>query len=118
MIEAVRDGGMRFRMLEPILQYAQERLGESGEADAVRDRHATFFLELAEEAESEQGPRQGAWLQRLEREHDNLRAALSWLLDPEDLEHKERAELGLRLATALANARFWTAYGPRKDSSG
>src|SRR5829696_7848515 len=67
VIESTGEGRVRFRMLEPVRQYAQERLEESGEADAVRSRHATFFLGLAEEAEPElQGPRQGAWLEQLE----------------------------------------------------
>src|SRR5215207_7253833 len=112
--QAAGEDGARFRMLEPARQYAQERLEESGEAAAARSRHAAFFLALAEKAQSEQGPRQGAWLEQLEREHDNLRAALSWSLDAEDAEHEERTELGLRLATALATARFWNAYGPRE----
>jgi predicted ATPase len=90
------EGGVRFGMLEPVRQYAQERLEEQGEDAAVRQRHAEFFLALAEEAEPELlGPHQEAWLERLEREHDNLRAALRWLLD------EKEAELALRLAGAL-----------------
>ena len=93
------DGGARYRLLEPVRQYASERLEESGEADAFRGRHAEFFLTLAEEAE--QGlweSEQGGWLDRLEAEHDNMRAALSWSLESEP-------ETALRLAGALA--RFW-----------
>jgi len=104
VIESTGEGRVRFRMLEPVRQYAQERLEESGEADAVRSRHATFFLGLAEEAEPElQGPRQGAWLEQLEREHDNLRAALSWSLGSGE------TELGLRLSGALSS--FWAVLG-------
>ena len=48
----------------------------------MRRRHAAYFLKLAEEEEqASQGPLQGVWLDRLETEHDNLRAALSWSLD-------------------------------------
>ncbi len=110
--EADSEGTLRYRMLEPIRQYGQELLEESGEADATRRRHAEFFLALAEEAEPQMmGPEQGAWLERLEREHDNFRAALSWALDPRATQPEERAELGLRLATALGQAGFWVAYG-------
>jgi non-specific serine/threonine protein kinase len=94
----------RYRMLEPIRQYAWERLEESEKASSVRDRHAAFFLALAEEAEPELiGSQQRLWVERLEREHDNLRAALSWLLELEE------GELGLRFSGALW--RFWYARG-------
>jgi non-specific serine/threonine protein kinase len=111
-------GGMRYTMLEPVSQYAREKLKEGGEEDAVRRRHAGFFLALAEEAEPGlSGSDQEAWLRRLEREHANLRAALSWTLDPpvrESREHR-RTELGLRLAGALG--RFWGVYGPSEGRS-
>jgi DNA-binding CsgD family transcriptional regulator len=114
--EAGPEGALRYRMLEPVRQYARERLEEGGEADASRRRHATFFLALAEEAEPHtMGPEQGAWLERLQREHDNLRAALFWTLDPEAAGAQGRAELGLRLATTLAQGRFWNAYGPGEE---
>jgi non-specific serine/threonine protein kinase len=96
------EGEVRYRMLEPIRQYGLERLEQSGNADAARRRHAAFFLALAEEAEL-LGPRQGEWLERLEMEHDNLRAALSWALG------QEEAELGLRLGGALGE--FWHLRG-------
>ena len=87
---------VRYRLLEPIRQYAREKLEESGEGEEVRRRHAAFFLALAEEAEPRlRGPEDREWLERLEREHDNLRAALSWALE------RGEAELGLRLAGAL-----------------
>src|SRR5262249_2304211 len=72
----LRDGNIRYRMLETVREYGLERLTESGEADVVRRQHAAFFLALAEQgsgAESEP-----AQMDRLEREHDNLRAALAW----------------------------------------
>jgi non-specific serine/threonine protein kinase len=98
----------RFGMLDTIREYAAERLEASGELEAVRRRHAEHFLALAEEAEPGlQGPKQGAWLERLEREHDNLWAALGWSLErgAEDL----GPDLGLRRAGALA--RFWEVRG-------
>jgi non-specific serine/threonine protein kinase len=94
------EGRVRYRMLEPVRQYAREKLEESGEAEPVLDRHAAFFLALAEEAEPElKRQRQEEWLERLEAEHDNFRAALSWSLE------QGEAELGLRLSTALVE--FW-----------
>ena len=91
----------RCTMLETVRAYALERLEESGEGERVRRRHASYFLELAEESErASQGPLQGAWLDRLEVEHDNLRAALTWSLAlPGD------TDLGLQLAGALSH--FW-----------
>ena len=75
------EGELRYRMLEPIRQYGQERLQESGEADATRDRHAASFLALAEKAGPElRGPRQVMWLKRLDTERDNVRGAMAWLL--------------------------------------
>jgi DNA-binding CsgD family transcriptional regulator/tetratricopeptide (TPR) repeat protein len=92
-------GGARYRLLEPVRQYARELLEESGEADAFRRRHAEFFLALAEEAAPDlTGAQQQEWAERLESEHDNMRAALSWSLEKEP-------ETALRLAGALA--RFW-----------
>ena len=73
----------RFTMLETVREYALERLEESGELDRLCRRHAGYFLELAEEERASQGPLQGAWLDRLETEHDNLRTALSWSLSPQ-----------------------------------
>ena len=97
-------GSVRHRLLEPIRQYAQEKLEESGEAEEVRRRHAAFFLTLAEEAEPRLwGPRDREWLERLEEEHDNMRGALSWGLG------RGKAELGLTLAGALGT--FWWLHG-------
>src|SRR5215211_3552139 len=74
-------GELRYRMLEPIRQYCQERLEESGEADATPDRHAASFLALAEKAGPElRGPQQILWLKRLDTERDNVRGAMAWLL--------------------------------------
>ncbi len=103
-VQEDRDGAIRYRMLEPVRQYAQARLQGSGEAEPVQCRHAAFFLALAEEAEPElRGARQATWLDRLEREHDNLRASLSYSLE------REEVGLGLRLGGALG--RFWYIRG-------
>ncbi len=101
---ATSEGAVRYRMLEPIRQYAREKLDEIGQAYEARDRHAEFFLALAEEAEPElDGPQQRLWVERLDVEHDNLGAALL-----RALEHGE-GELALRLGAALW--RFWFARG-------
>jgi predicted ATPase/DNA-binding CsgD family transcriptional regulator len=74
-------GSTRYRLLDTVRRYGQERLEESGGAGSVGERHANHYLALAEEAEPElRGPQQVPWLQRLSAEHDNLRAAMAWLL--------------------------------------
>jgi predicted ATPase/DNA-binding CsgD family transcriptional regulator len=91
-----RDGEARYRLLETVRQYAWEKLSESGEAERFREQHAGYYLALAEEAEPElKGERQVAWLERLERERDNLRVAMAWLLGRGELE--EAARLGWAL---------------------
>jgi tetratricopeptide (TPR) repeat protein len=82
LVTAAPDGdGTRYGMLEPVRQYAGEKLEESGESGTVTRSHAAFFLALAEQAYPElRGPRQGEWLDRLEREKGNLRAAMGWAL--------------------------------------
>ena len=97
-------GETRFTMLETIHEYAEERLRESTDAAEVRERHATYYLALAEAADRAwSGPEQMEWAERLEVEHDNLRAALDWA------EETGRRETGARLAGALA--RFWATHG-------
>lgn len=94
----------RYRLLETVRQYAAERLVELAEVDHTRRRHALLFRDLAEEGRSYlRGPEQAAWLDRLEREHDNLRAALHWGLESQD------AELCGRLAASLW--AFWYRRG-------
>ena len=86
-----RRGQIRYRMLEPVRQYALEKLEQSGEAEGARRRHAGFYRALAEAAEPElRGPRQVEWLDRLDREHDDLRAALGWLLERDEAEDAAR----------------------------
>jgi len=94
----------RFEMLETIREFALEKLEESADAGAVEHVHAEFYLALAEQAEPRLwGPEDAAWLERLEREHDNMRAALSWALDHEEV------DLALRLGAALR--WFWNMGG-------
>jgi predicted ATPase/DNA-binding CsgD family transcriptional regulator len=102
-------GASRYRMLEPIKQYAAEKLeDEGGTAEQVRRRHAVYYAAFAETAEPELlGPDQVRWVRRLGSELANLRAAISWsLVESGD---EARAELGLRLAAALW--RFWDMEG-------
>jgi non-specific serine/threonine protein kinase len=117
--EARADGAVRYRLLEPIRQYARERLAAAGEVARAGQRHTEYFQTLAERAEPElYGPNQGAWLDRLELEHDNFRTALGWLVGPGELfggvaadaDLADRDPLaGLRLGWVLM--RFWDMRG-------
>jgi hypothetical protein len=92
-------GRGRYRLLETVRQYSRDRLLESGETDIVRARHLGFCVELGERAEPRLRSReQLEWLDLLESEHDNLRAALNWSLESD-------AAAGSRLATAIL--WFW-----------
>jgi predicted ATPase/transcriptional regulator with XRE-family HTH domain len=98
----------RFTMLEMIREYAGEKLLESGNAEAVRRAHALYFLQLAEEAGMKVwGLEERIWLDRLEEEHDNLRAAFQWCLSGES--GTDGVEMGLRLVAALGH--FWNTRG-------
>jgi non-specific serine/threonine protein kinase len=98
------DGEPRFTMLETIYEYARERLAASVEQEAIRRKHAAVFLALAEAAETElEGAKQATWLNRLQQEHDNLRAALDWVAEQGD------TDTGLRFARALR--LFWFMRG-------
>jgi predicted ATPase len=93
-----------FRLLDTIREYALERLRDSGEWAEAHDRHAAYFIALAEPPEAEMhGPWQLAWLDRLEAAHDNLRQVLSWLLEMDRIE--ELLNLG------WATWRFWWLRG-------
>jgi tetratricopeptide (TPR) repeat protein len=114
LVVAADTGGegteVRYRMLEPVRQYAQELLEESGEAEETRRRHAEFFLALAEAAEPElRGPNQVEWLKRLEIENGNLRAAMGWVLDPQGGDGETAARLGWALHS------FWWYHGPHSE---
>jgi non-specific serine/threonine protein kinase len=94
----------RLTLLHPIQEYALYRLLERGELGELRRRHANYYLRLAEEAEAELvGPEQATWVGHLELESGNLRAALAWALEGDQLEH------GMRAAGALS--RFWSIRG-------
>jgi tetratricopeptide (TPR) repeat protein len=93
----------RFSMLETIREYALERLEASGEAPRVRDQHTVCYLHFAETAAARVDDGQPDWIERLEREHDNMRAALEWA------SRHQQAETALRLAAALAS--FWLLRG-------
>ncbi len=128
------NGEPRFRMLETLREYFLEKLRASGEEQAIYERHTLYFLKLAELGEvALVGSEQKAWLDRLETEHDNFRAALAWAiakmnlanaekniapatleinLDPKATEESQSllpVELGLRLSSLLA--RFWDMHG-------
>lgn len=97
-------GESRFGMLETIQEYGADRLTAEGEEPAGRRAHATYFLSLAQEAEPElHGPGQSVWLERLEGEMGNLRAALRGFLDAGE------SEAALRLGCSLG--RFWYVRG-------
>ncbi len=105
----------RLVMLETIREYALECLTTSGEMQAARHAHAAYYLALAEKAEPALfGAQQAMWLERLEQEHDNLRAALAWLLEQaEAMEDgqfaRDAREMALRLGAAAR--RFWMIHG-------
>ena len=93
-------GEIRYRMLETVRQFAHKKLQASGEQEPVQARHLKFHVELAETFEVEfTGPRQVAWLHKLESDVDNVRAAIAWSMTVRDV------HAGLRLAAALRE--FW-----------
>lgn len=95
----------RYRLLETVREYAQERLSECGEREQTCTRHLAFYVALAEKAMPELvGPRQGAWLSRFDLERENLLAAHAWCDRAQD-----GAELGLRLLHAVK--RYWFNRG-------
>ena len=100
----------RYRMLDTIQEFAAEQLTGSDEAETIRRRHALYYMRLAEQAEGAlQDRSQAVWYPRLEREHDNIRAALGWLLG----QGQHEAKLALRLAGALW--RFWHRHGDIRE---
>src|SRR6266571_7626136 len=98
----------RLVMLETIREYGLEALTASGEMEVIRQAHALYYVTLAEKAEPELGGQQQAeWLERLEREHENLRAAMQWSLEAGEDGHSR--EMALQLGGALR--RFWIVHG-------
>jgi len=101
----------RFRMLETIREYAVDRLTEAGEDAAIREQHATFYLEFAEPAEPEfVGANQMEWLDRLAADGPNTMAALAWFLE------QNRIEEGLRLSVAMRF--YWLRRAPIGKGAG
>lgn len=111
-VVAGEEGGtFRYRLLEPVRQYAAARLEEVGDGERVRLRHAEFVLAFAREGEQKlKGSEQAEWLARLEREHDNVRAALGWL------SLSRRGEAGLELAATTR--LFWDIHGHWSEGRG
>jgi predicted ATPase/class 3 adenylate cyclase len=104
----LRHSADRFWMLETIREYAAERLDIQGDGDSLRQRHADYFLRLAEEAEPHlTGSQQGPWLERLEVEHDNFR------LSVDSLRGDGRGAKELRLVGSLM--RFWYLHGHLRE---
>jgi tetratricopeptide (TPR) repeat protein len=98
-------GESRYRFLETVWQYALERLDETDDGPGLHQRHLRFFFDLAQTAEGKlRGPEQGRWFTRLDRERENLMAALHTCVEAEG-----RVEMGLRMAASLAH--FWSARG-------
>ncbi len=95
--------GMRYRLLETVRQYALEKLGESGEADQVRNRHRDYFTAVVARLESTTPPWDGQRLAWAEAEVDNLRAAYRWSRENSDY------EAALRLVSSLH--QFWIRRG-------
>ena len=106
-----RTGEARYRLLETVRQYASDKLAAGGEEEVVRQRHAVFFLGLAERAELElSGTQQVAWLDRLERELGNLREALGWF--------RESGQWPARLRLAGSLWRFCYLRGHYEEGRG
>jgi predicted ATPase/class 3 adenylate cyclase len=103
-------GRPRFSMLETIREFGLETLGADGDRDAVRRRHGEHFLDLAVEAEAHlTSEDQGEWLDRCDREHPNIRAALRWAIDDGQADRAQRAAAGLW--------RFWQQRGHLAEGS-
>jgi predicted ATPase len=104
VLQEAKDDAGRYRLLEPIRQYAHERLSRADEDVAAHSRHARFFLDLGERAHAElRGARQPLWMARVEEELDNFRLSFRWAL-----EHDHAA--ALRLVVALE--RYWIRNSP------
>jgi tetratricopeptide (TPR) repeat protein len=108
-LEEAPEGEPRLELLETIREFGWEQLETSGEIPSLRDRHLEYFLRLAELADPELiGPRQAEWFDRLERDNENLRAALDWSCTAGGL------EAGVRLVSALSF--FWAVRGHGREN--
>ncbi len=116
-ITEMPDGEPRVKLLETIREFAAERLAQSGLLAETRQRHAEYYVAVAERARDQlYGPHQLTWLDHLEIEHGNLRVALAWALEPQPAEaggDRGRFRLGLRLVNALS--WFWYGHGHAAD---
>jgi predicted ATPase/DNA-binding SARP family transcriptional activator len=105
-IERMAGDHPRFGMLESVRDYALELLDARGDADAVRRRHAVFYVPLVEEAEPALFERdQLSWVKRLDAERENLRASMTWAAESGE------TEVGLRIASALWVYWLWRGHG-------
>jgi predicted ATPase len=108
VVVASREGEARYRLLETIRQYGAEKLEAVGDTTNLRTRHREWYTKLAREAPSSRTvSERGRWLERLEREHDNLRGALEWVLAVGD------AAAGFRLSEGMAP--LWNVRGHRME---
>jgi non-specific serine/threonine protein kinase len=123
LVTVEADGrGSRYRLLEPLRQYALRHLIAEGEEVEARATHAAYFLRLAEAAAPElRGPAQVAWLARLRHDQDNLRAALRWAEARGDYETVARLAVALvpfwEVQGALTDGRRWLATALVRDAS-
>lgn len=105
-----RVGETRYRLLETIREFGREKLHETGEEVGVRNQHLLWFAQYVEKAVGQlSGPDQRDWLDRLEQDHDNFRASLSWAT----LQTGDMIQAGLRLAASLG--RFWDVRGYTRE---
>jgi predicted ATPase len=115
--EEQAEGEVRFWMLQTLREFGLEQLKSTGELEVTREVHAAYYLRFAEEAEPYLcETEQGRWLECLEQEHENLRAALAWLLAQArggKEQSKQRAEQALRFCTALF--LFWSIRGYSRE---
>ena len=106
-----RSSEPRFKLLETIREYALERLGDGADWRVAHDRHAAYFLALAQPAAAElHDPGQLSWLDRMETDHDNLLAAMSWLVDQDQLESAVRL--------FWMTWQFWWLHGHSAELAG
>ncbi len=102
----------RFAMLETVREYGLDCLRESHEEEVAWQALATYYLALAEQAEPEYaGAEQVTWLQRLEREHENLRGVLQWSL----MYGEEKRDMTIALRLGVALRTFWDVHGPFRE---
>ena len=113
LVEGRQQEEIRYRYLETIRQYAKERLSQNPETEQIYKAYRDWCLEFVRRAEPElQGPNQAAWFEKVEREHDNIRAALKWTFREEVSEEKsglQDSDAGLQMAGCLW--RFWDTRG-------